>query len=153
VVFIRPSGEKFMIKTRIATIIAIAKIGVIVNSAVASLPKTYAQGGLMGLVAHAAQDVYDTGPAQVNMTKYLTKFKFDLSKLRSEETKLQPASVPQTSAESGGSLVAVPAQDVDQLQSDMTKIQSQESKLQSQESKLQSDMTKIQSEANKTSAH
>jgi hypothetical protein len=54
-----------MIKTRIAIIIAIAMIGVLVNST--AIPKTYAAGGLMSLVAHGAQDVYLTGNATTKL--------------------------------------------------------------------------------------
>jgi hypothetical protein len=50
-----------------------AIIGVIVNSAVAGLPKTYASG-LMNLVAHSIQDVY-------LLQSNITKLKSDVTKL------------------------------------------------------------------------
>ena len=63
-------------------ILAIALFGVLVISAVAITPKAYASGGLMSLVAHAAQDVYQV---QSNTTK----LKYDVNKfwtkLQSEE--------------------------------------------------------------------
>jgi len=125
-----------MIKTRIAIIIAIAMIGVIVNSA--AIPKTYAAGGLMSLVAHGAQDVYLTGNAT-------TKLKFDVNKLQSHFAKLRSEENKSQSSEGMGNLVASASQDVYQLQSDVTK-------LQSEENKLKSDMTELQSEENKNSS-
>lgn len=44
----------------IATILAIARFGVLVISAVAIAPEAHASGGLISLVAHGAQDVYLT---------------------------------------------------------------------------------------------
>jgi hypothetical protein len=124
-----------MIKTGIAIIIAIAMIGVIVNSV--AIPKTYAQGGLMSLVAHGAQDVYLTGNAT-------TKLKFDVNKLQSHFANLQSE---ENKSQSTGlhDLVASASHDVNELQSDVTK-------LQSEENKLKSDMTELQSEENKNSS-
>ncbi len=48
-----------MITSRIAMILVIALFGVLVISAVALAPEAYASGGLMSLVAHGAQDVYN----------------------------------------------------------------------------------------------
>lgn len=47
-----------MIATRVTTILAIALIGVLVNSAAAVVSQAYAAGGLMQLVPHSSQDVY-----------------------------------------------------------------------------------------------
>jgi len=132
-----------VIKIRIAAIIAIAIIGVAVNSSVGGLPKTYAGAGIMSLVANGAQDVYLTGNAT-------GKLATDLSKLRSHLSKLQSEANPNTNTntQSGGltGLVTVPAEDVYQVRSDLTKLQTAENKLRSDESNLQS-------EVNKTSGH
>ena len=125
-----------MIKTGIAIIIAIAMIGVIVNSV--AIPKTYAQGGLMSLVAHGAQDVYLTGNAT-------TKLKFDVNKLQSHFAKLRSEENKSQSSGGVGNFVASSSQDVNELQSDINK-------LQSEENKLKSDMTELQSEENKNSS-
>ena len=135
--------EKDVIKTRVATIIVIAIIGVAINSSVGGLPKTYAGGGIISLVANGAQDVYLTGNAT-------SKLKTDFSKLESHMTKLRSEANPNTNTntQSGGptSLVAVPAEDVYQVQSDVAK-------LKTTENKLQSDEANLQSEVNKTSGH
>jgi len=60
-------------------------IDVIVNSVV--IPKTYAQGGLMSLVAHGAQDVYLTGNATTKLQSDENKLKSDMTELQSEENK------------------------------------------------------------------
>src|SRR6266540_753286 len=122
-----------MIKTRIAIIIAIAMIGVIVNSA--AIPKTYAAGGLMSLVAHGAQDVYLTGNATTKLKFDKNKLQSHFANLRSEENKSQSTGLH--------NLVASASEDVNELQSDITK-------LQSDENKLQSDVTNLQSEENKS---
>lgn len=128
-----------MIKTRMATIIVIAIIGIAVNSSAGGLPKTYAGGGIISLVANGAQDVYLTGNATI-------KLKTDFSNLQSHMSKLRSGANSNTNTQSGGltGLVAVPAEDVNQVQSDLTK-------LQTAENKLQSDMTNLRSEVNKTS--
>jgi hypothetical protein len=125
-----------MIKTRIAIIIAIAMIGVLVNST--AIPKTYAAGGLMSLVAHGSQDVYLTGNPTVKLKFDVNRLQSHLAKLRSEENKSQ-------SSGGVGNFVASSSQDVNELQSDINK-------LQSEENKLKSDMTELQSEENKNSS-
>jgi hypothetical protein len=56
-----------VIKTKIGTILALGLVGVLVNYAAAFGSQAYAAGGLMGLVAHGAQDVYLT-----NQVKQIT---------------------------------------------------------------------------------
>jgi len=124
-----------MIKTRIAIIIAIAMIGVLVNST--AIPKTYAAGGLMSLVAHGAQDVYLTGNPTVKLKFDVNRLQSHLANLQSEENKSQSTGLHD--------LVASSSQDVNELQSDINK-------LQSEENKLKSDMTELQSEENKNSS-
>lgn len=60
-------------------------IGVIVNSA--AIPKTYAQGGLMSLVAHGAQDVYLTQSDITKLQSDENKLKSDMTELQSEKNK------------------------------------------------------------------
>ena len=94
-----------MIKTKIGTILALALIGVLVNYAGAFASQAYAAGGIIGLVAHGAQDVYLTGGPQVKY--FVTKY----NKLQSEENKTQSQ--------------------VNKLQSEENKLQSEVNKLQS----------------------
>ena len=51
-----PFVKEYMITTMIATILATALNGLLVISAAAVAPKTYAAGGLMQLVAYGSQD-------------------------------------------------------------------------------------------------
>ena len=125
-----------MIKTRIAIIIAIAMISVLVNST--AIPKTYAPGGLMSLVAHGAQDVYLTGNPTVKLKFDVNRLQSHLAKLRSEENKSQ-------SSGGVGNFVASASQDVNELQSDINKLQSDEKMLQSDFANLQSEENKSQS--------
>jgi uncharacterized protein YlxW (UPF0749 family) len=77
-----------VIKTKIGTILALGLVGVLVNYAGAFASQAYAAGGLMGLVAHGAQDVYLTN--QVNkLQSEENKTQSQVNKLQSEENKLQ----------------------------------------------------------------
>lgn len=128
--------EKHMFKIRIATVIAVAIIGIAVSSSAGGLPKTYAGGGIISLVANGAQDVYLTGNATI-------KLKTDLSKLQSHMSKLQSEANPNTNTKTqSGGMVAVPAEDVYQVQSDVAKLQTAENKLHSDETNLQSEVNK-----------
>jgi uncharacterized protein YlxW (UPF0749 family) len=67
--------------TKIGTILALGLVGVLVNYAGAFASQAYAAGGLMGLVAHGAQDVY--------LTNQVNKLQSEENKLQSEINKLQ----------------------------------------------------------------
>jgi hypothetical protein len=154
-----------MITIRIATILAIALSGVLVNSS-AVVSQAYAAGGLMSLVAHAS----DQCPA--GKVKDWAGICFNKSEAKACPTcapgSAAAAENPNTSppeqkitktqlAGGGGlmSLVAHGSQDVyltheNKLQSEVNKLQSEENMLQSEVNKLQADDNKLQSEANKT---
>jgi len=58
-------------------------IGITANSA--GIPKTFAAGGLMSLVANGAQDVYLTQNDTTKLQTDENKLKSDMSKLQDEE--------------------------------------------------------------------
>ena len=60
-------------------------ICVIVNYA--AIPRTYAGGGIMSLVAHGAQDVYLTQNDTAKLQSDENKLKSDMTELQSEENK------------------------------------------------------------------
>jgi hypothetical protein len=72
-----------VIKTSVAIIVAIAMIGITANSA--GIPKTFAAGGLMSLVANGAQDVYLTQNDTTKLQTDENKLKSDMSKFQDEE--------------------------------------------------------------------
>jgi hypothetical protein len=74
-----------VIKTSIAIIVAIVMIGITANSA--GIPKTFAAGGLMSLVANGAQDVYLTQNDTTKLQTDENKLKSDMTQLQDEEKK------------------------------------------------------------------
>ena len=58
-------------------------IGITANSA--GIPKTFAAGGLMSLLANGAQDVYLTQNDTTKLQTDENKLKSDMSKLQDEE--------------------------------------------------------------------